>query len=242
MKKTILSLLLCFVFSLANAQEVNKSVKFDKTIHDFGKISETAGKVSYNFKFKNVGRDTVALTFARSGCNCVTASVPKEPILPGKTGVVTVTYDPEYRPGKFSKEIAVISNGKKYNRIWVNGEVIPGKHDISKNYRHALGSELYSSYRVLNFATVAPGKEKTVDLTLGNNSAAVMPLTFSLSISYPEISVVFPAKISLEPGQAQKFPVKVKVLKPFNGEKTIKVFPRLGKKVLQAIDITVKSK
>lgn len=227
---------------MANAQEVNKSVKFEKTIHEFGKISETGGKVTYNFKFKNVGRDTVAMTFARSGCGCVTASVPKEPILPGKTGVVTVSYDPEYRPGKFSKEIAVISNGKKYNRIWINGEVMPGKHNIASSYRHNLGGDLYSSYRVLNFATVAPGKEKTIDLTLGNNSSAVMQVNFSLSASYPELSAVFPSKITLQPGQAQKIPVKVKVLKHFAGEKTIKVFPRLGKKNLQAIEITVKSK
>ncbi len=242
MKHIAALLLLIFTFSAITAQEVNKSVKFDKTIHDFGKIHETAGKVSYRFKFTNVGRDTVVMTFARSGCGCVAPSVPKNPVLPGKSDYVTVTFDPEFRPGKFSKEIAVISNGRKYNRIWINGEVIPGKHAISKNYRHALGLELYSSNRVLNYATVAPGKEKNMDLSLGNNSDKPMNLTFTLSKSPEEFTVVFPARLTLQPQQAQKIPVKLKMLKEFTGEKKIKIFPHLAGKTLNPIEITVKSK
>lgn len=242
MKPVITFLLLLITFSTLSAQEVNKSVKFEKKIHDFGKISETAGKVSYRFKFTNIGKDTVVMTFARSGCGCVTPSIPKNPVLPGKSDYVTVTFDPEYRPGKFSKEIAVISNGRKYNRIWINGEVIPGKHAIAENYRHNLGLDLYSSNRVLNFATVAPGKEKSMDLSLGNNSEKEMNLTFTLSRSHPEFSVIFPAKLSLKPGQAQKIPVRLKMLKEFSGEKKIKLFPHLNKKTINPIEITVKSK
>lgn len=242
MKQIAAFLLLIFTLPAICAQEVNKSVKFEKTIHDFGKILETGGKVTYRFKFTNVGRDTVVMTFARSGCGCVTPSVPKNPVLPGKSDYVTVSFDPEFRPGKFSKEIAVISNGRKYNRIWVNGEVLPGKHSVAKNHRHTLGLNLYSSNRVLNFASVQAGKEKTLDLSLGNNSDKTMDIKFTLSKSPDEFTVIFPARLTLQSQQAQKIPVKLKMLKEFSGEKTVKLFPHIGGKTLNPIEITVKSK
>jgi archaellum component FlaG (FlaF/FlaG flagellin family) len=33
---------------------------FEKTVHDFGRIKEEGGKVSYTFKFKNTGKNLLS--------------------------------------------------------------------------------------------------------------------------------------------------------------------------------------
>ena len=49
----------------------------------------------------------------------------KEPIAPGQTGDIKITYDPKGRPGPFSKTISVYSNGKTGSFILtIRGEVI----------------------------------------------------------------------------------------------------------------------
>ena len=49
----------------------------------------------------------------------------KEPIAPGASGNIKITYDPKGRPGPFSKTISVYSNGKTGSFILtIRGEVI----------------------------------------------------------------------------------------------------------------------
>lgn len=136
---TTLITLLISICPTAIAQTLNESVRFDEKIHDFGSIGETDGKVTHRFVFTNTGRDTVTLTRARSGCSCVHAEVSRRPVLPGRTGYVDVTFDPDYRPGHFSKEIVVFSTDNRYNRIWVKGDVTPGIHPLTEKYRYDYG-------------------------------------------------------------------------------------------------------
>ena len=101
-------------------------ITFEKTTHDFGKINEADGRVTTVFNFKNEGMTPLVLSNVRASCGCTTPKWNREPIEPGATGAITVTYNPNGRPGKFSKTVTITSNAKEATtRVYIKGEVIP---------------------------------------------------------------------------------------------------------------------
>ena len=94
------------------------------TSHDFGVIKEADGKVSHTFVIKNEGEAPLVVTRVIASCGCTTPEWTKEPIAPGKTGDIKVTYNPAGRSGPFSKSISVYSNGKTGSfLLTIRGEV-----------------------------------------------------------------------------------------------------------------------
>ena len=66
----------------------------------------------------------MVLTRVIASCGCTTPEWTKEPIAPGKTGDIKITYNPKDRPGPFVKTISVYSNGKNGSFILtIRGEV-----------------------------------------------------------------------------------------------------------------------
>ena len=66
----------------------------------------------------------IVLTRVIASCGCTTPEWTKEPIAPGKTGDIKITYNPKDRPGPFVKTISVYSNGKTGSFILtIRGEV-----------------------------------------------------------------------------------------------------------------------
>lgn len=183
----------------------NKNLEFSPRVHDFGTISETGGKVSHRFRVTNIGTKPQAILFARAGCTCISATTPSEPIKPGKSAYVTVTYDPDFRPGTFSKEIQVFSGDNHYNRIWVKGCVKPGNHPASLNHRYDFGHGLHLNYEVLNFATVAVGRSKTMKLGFASSAKETLRIDFRC----PDRQVSLPAGYILRPGAEAIIPVTV---------------------------------
>ena len=231
----ILGLLITAMSVTVGAQTVNESVTFDEKIHNFGEISETAGKVSHRFRFTNTGQDTVLMLHARAGCACVQAKVPEQAVFPGHSGYVTVTFDPEYRPGHFSKEIVVFSKGNKYNRIWVKGDVIPGVHKLTESYRYELGSGLLTRYRVMNFGKVSTTSPAKKTLALANDSTTTLRLDFITENATPEVSVN--AGCILQPGQEASVEVIVAPTATGTGPTTVKLIPVANGRRLTPIDI-----
>lgn len=102
------------------------SIKFEQTTYNFGKIKETDGKATYVFKFKNEGNAPLVISRVNASCGCTTPEWTKEPISAGKSGSVTVTYNPQNRPGPFQKTITVFSNIEGgTSSLIIKGEVIP---------------------------------------------------------------------------------------------------------------------
>ncbi|MBK5246089.1 MAG: DUF1573 domain-containing protein [Peptostreptococcaceae bacterium] len=86
------------------------SIVFVKTVHDYGTIVQGADGNS-EFKFTNKGKSPLILSNVKASCGCIVPEWPKEPILPGKTGVIKLNYNTKI-PGTFSKTITVNSNAK----------------------------------------------------------------------------------------------------------------------------------
>ncbi|SEF59649.1 MULTISPECIES: DUF1573 domain-containing protein [Parabacteroides] len=96
---------------IASAQQ-KAVISAETTTHDFGDIKEANGKVSHTFQISNTGDAPLVITRVIASCGCTTPEWTKEPIAPGKSGNIKITYDPAGRPGPFAKTISVYSNGK----------------------------------------------------------------------------------------------------------------------------------
>jgi len=91
--------------SVAGTQD---SIVFNKKVHDYGTIVQGSNGNS-EFKFINKGKLPLVLSNVQASCGCTVPEWPKEPVLPGKSAVVKVTYNTN-NVGTFGKTITVTSN------------------------------------------------------------------------------------------------------------------------------------
>ena len=108
MKKLFCLFAFLFVATFANAQGV---IKFKTESHDFGKIEEGV-QATHTFEFTNTGTAPVVISNAQASCGCTTPDWTKEPVMPGKMGKVTASFNSQGRPDNFSKTVTVISNSE----------------------------------------------------------------------------------------------------------------------------------
>jgi len=119
--KKVSLMFLFFVAYTSHAQPGKKTItleaagqpliKFETTLHDFGKIVEGT-QATYEFKFTNNGKTPLILSDVKPPCSCTVPIWPKEPILPGKSASIKVTFDSKGKPGVFNKTITVKHNGE----------------------------------------------------------------------------------------------------------------------------------
>jgi hypothetical protein len=85
-------------------------IKMDKMEHDYGTIKQGENG-ECEFKFINNGKEPLVISNCQGSCGCTVPQCPKEPILPGKAGVIKVKYDTN-RIGAIYKNVMVNSNAK----------------------------------------------------------------------------------------------------------------------------------
>lgn len=120
---------LCAVSGTVHAQDSAKpaaGIAWTSTTLDFGKI-EQGKPVSAEFEFKNPSMVPLIISSVRPTCGCTVADYPKEPVQPGKSGKIAVTYNAA-ASGFFQKSIVVTTNATEGNTsLIIKGEVIPKK-------------------------------------------------------------------------------------------------------------------
>lgn len=94
-----------------NAAEIS----FKADTHDFGTVKNGAD-ISYEYVFTNTGKEPLIISDVQRQCGCTTPSWPKEPIPPGQTGKIKVSYDTK-RTGSVTKNVTVLSNGKTASKV-----------------------------------------------------------------------------------------------------------------------------
>ena len=116
MKKLVLLIgILVMTMGLVKAQYEKKvttngpEIEFEQLSHDFGNV-EYGGKCEVNFKFTNTGNEPLIIQKPKTSCGCTASSWPKEPILPGESENIVVTYKTTTKVGNFSKSVTVTSN------------------------------------------------------------------------------------------------------------------------------------
>ena len=131
MKQFLVALLSFFVLATtslwAQSKDDNKpKMTFEKTEHDFGSFKESDGPVTCVFKFTNTGKGMLVIHQAIATCGCTVPIYPKEPIKPGDSGEIKITYNGKgRRAGEFEKNITIRANTKEQiHRLKVKGSMI----------------------------------------------------------------------------------------------------------------------
>lgn len=94
---------------------------FNTDTHDFGTVAEGPA-ATYEFTFTNKSKEPIILSHVQASCGCTTPTYSKEPVLPGKEGIIKASFNTQGRAGTFDKKITVVSNaGTKV--LTIKGEV-----------------------------------------------------------------------------------------------------------------------
>jgi len=97
-----------FAQSAITETETGPVISFEKTVFDYGSIKKEAdGKCQ--FVFTNTGKEPLILSRPRSNCGCTVPTWPQEPIMPGQSDTIVVTYDTR-RVGPINKQVTIMSN------------------------------------------------------------------------------------------------------------------------------------
>jgi len=173
MKRLIFALItIAFIVGVkpAEAQFSEASIAFDKLNHNFGNIKEEKGIVEHTFKFTNSGSEALLVNNVRSSCGCTVPEWSKEPIPPGGSGTVKVSFNPLRRPGAFRKSITVQSNAKVKNTVlYIVGLVEPKPKTIADSYPIKMGNIRLSSNH-LSVSRIKQNEKKTASINVMNES------------------------------------------------------------------------
>jgi hypothetical protein len=133
--------LLLLVFSVPAMAQLNKSLKFKEETFDFGNVIEEDGPVTHEFEFTNVSSKPLQILTVKPSCGCTTPGWSKEPIMPGKTGVIKAQFDPKGRPGFFNKSLSVsIDSDNQPVVLQIKGTVISRQKFSSAEFQAASGN------------------------------------------------------------------------------------------------------
>lgn len=120
MKKVIYLLgIMLLMAGVAKAQDAKvqngPEIEFEKIVHDYGNVPYN-GNGECEFRFTNTGNEPLLIQKPKSSCGCTIPTWPNEPILPGESEVIKVTYKTN-RVGQINKSVTVTSNAVKNSTV-----------------------------------------------------------------------------------------------------------------------------
>jgi hypothetical protein len=140
--KKILTVLLVSVFTISfscsqspdTATDKNPNapkIEFEELVHDFGTIAQ-GGDGTYEFVFKNAGKDPLIINNVKSSCGCTKPEWSAEPVKKGQKSSVKVGYNTRL-VGPFTKTITVYSNATNATvTLTIKGAVLPAETEQPK--------------------------------------------------------------------------------------------------------------
>jgi hypothetical protein len=116
------------VISFAQTIEGGKSgpvITFAEKSHDFGDIAQ-GEKIEYVFKFQNTGTQPLVISDVITTCQCTAKQWSKTPVMPGKSGQITISFDSAGKMGIQNKVVTVQSNAtNSTERVSIRVNVLP---------------------------------------------------------------------------------------------------------------------
>lgn len=99
--------------------------EFASESYDFGKIKQ-GEKVSFSFKFKNVGSTPLIISSASASCGCTVPSYPEDPVQPGAEAKIDVVFDSNGKLGMQTKTVTIVANTIPNTKVlYLRGEILP---------------------------------------------------------------------------------------------------------------------
>jgi hypothetical protein len=180
-------------------------LKFMFTEYDFGSIKEDGGLATIEFEYKNTGNQPLIINNAKASCGCTTPEWTQDPVAPGKSGTIKISYNPQNRPGSFSKQITINSNSEPgVVVLTIQGKVEPKELTLEEQYPREMGNLRWKS-NYLSLGTMTNIEEKTDVLEYYNKSDKDVSLkVFRAPV---HITVSFDPQV-VAPGKMGKMSIK----------------------------------
>jgi|GEM_PF-461129 len=181
MKKLLLPLLLLGAFSAATAQTAapagsgqvanpsGPQMKFEHLEYNFGNIKQ-GESVTHEFVFKNSGKEPLIISSAAGSCGCTVPDWPKDPIKPGGSGRIKVTFNSAGKLNQQDKTVTIVSNateGTMTLHMKGNVEAKPAETVPADSKGAAAGGT--------TTAAPAPAKDKAAPTTTAPKTVTATP-------------------------------------------------------------------
>ncbi len=193
--KFLIFLSFCAFVSLKT--QAQGELKFEKEAHEFGTVSE--GKVAtYDFEFTNTGNAPVIISNVTASCGCTTPYWTHEPVLPGKKGKISASYNSAGRPGPFTKTITVASNASNTSLVLtIRGTVSPKPTATPEEIANSPVMKLQTEGH--NFGKLEKGQ--TVTKTFAFSNTGKTDLTIKSLFSACGCVTYKTSKATIKPGE-----------------------------------------
>lgn len=168
--------------------KVADGVEADKTVHNFGDLLLDSGPVSCSFTLKNTGSKPMVIYNVTTTCGCTDAEWTREPVKPGKSGKISVTYTNDEGPYPFDKTITVYLSDAKPILLKIRGVCREKELPLTERYPIAFGPFGMASTE-LQCGNLEQGRVKTESVVVANTSGSPIDVTFSDISKNLDISV-----------------------------------------------------
>jgi hypothetical protein len=103
------------------------TMDFKDTVHEFGTIHQ-GESVTHDFTFTNNGKTPLIITNAVGSCGCTVPEYPHDPVDPGKSGTIKVTFNSHGKSGHQEKSVTITTNTVRgLGMLYIKGEVVTPK-------------------------------------------------------------------------------------------------------------------
>ena len=127
MRRVLLTLLLSLICCGVWAQQRGPRMTFDTSTHNFGDVKRQGGDLIKEFRFTNDGDAPLVIKKITKSCSCMTITYSRKPVMPGKSAVIKIKYEPhKAEPGIFHRAVQIYSNEptSKLRLITIQGNSI----------------------------------------------------------------------------------------------------------------------
>ena len=168
---------------------IQDKVELDKTVHDFGDVLVGAGSLECSFSVKNISDSPIAIYDVATSCGCAGAEWPREPIQPGRTGVIRAVYKNEDGPYPFDKTLTVrISALSKPVILRLRGVVHEKQRPLAELYPERRGA-LGLRGDEIKIGNLEQGESRSVTQRVANLGNKALTLDFADVAAGLEVSV-----------------------------------------------------
>lgn len=90
--------------------QATTTMSVDRMDHDFGDIPDNGGNVDTKFTITNTGSNPLLISEAKGSCGCTVPDYPRDPIQPGESRDILVSFDPAGKEGAQNKTVTIMAN------------------------------------------------------------------------------------------------------------------------------------
>ena len=110
------------------------SYTVNEEMHDFGDV-ENGSQNPFTFVITNTGDNPLVIEKAKGSCSCTVPKKPEDPIMPGETGEIEVTFKP--KPSQAGKDITQVvtitaNTEPRDTKLKIKAKVQPNEEEEAK--------------------------------------------------------------------------------------------------------------